>query len=208
MATTAATSVQPHLKRKQSTAGISNGGRNVKRRASKACHCCRSRKVRCDVVESGIPCTNCRLDEVECLVTEGKRRRKSYVDGDMLGHRHSPSASTGEEKELPLFTSFDDIEGLNDITLSLDGMGDGSNLVSLENGLAEHRPHMLCKFLNMFFSDQSTDGCPRSDSRSSYEFSGAFQPNFRDQPENNDSTSTFSRHRFAFLLFSASEQTA
>ena len=49
--------------------------RPVKRRASKACCCCRARKVRCDVVENGSPCTNCRLDQVECVVTESKRRK-------------------------------------------------------------------------------------------------------------------------------------
>jgi hypothetical protein len=53
----------------------SANGRPVKRRASKACQCCRARKVRCNVVEHGAPCTNCRLDEVECIVTESKRRK-------------------------------------------------------------------------------------------------------------------------------------
>ena len=144
--TTTAPTVHQHMKRKQSAAGISTSGRNVKRRASKACHCCRSRKVRCDVVESGIPCTNCRLDEVECLVTEGKRRRKSYVDGDLLHHHSSPASADGD-KDLPIFPIFDDIEGLNDISLSLDGMGGDPSMISLEEGLHHHRPHMLCETL-------------------------------------------------------------
>ena len=145
MDTGTTTTVPPPMKRKQSAAGIATSGRNVKRRASKACHCCRSRKVRCDVVESGIPCTNCRLDEVECLVTEGKRRRKSYIDGDLL-HHHSPPASVGDgEKELPSFPIFDDIDGLNDISLSLDRMGGEQDMTSLEDGLHHHRPHMLCE---------------------------------------------------------------
>lgn len=65
-------------KRKASTAGlnVNASGRPVKRRASKACQCCRARKVRCNVVEHGAPCTNCRLDEVPCIVTESKRRKK------------------------------------------------------------------------------------------------------------------------------------
>ena len=58
--------------------GHSNG-RSVKRRASKACQCCRARKVRCNVTEHGAPCTNCRLDEVECIVSES-RRKKSVSD--------------------------------------------------------------------------------------------------------------------------------
>ncbi|KAK4547409.1 hypothetical protein LTR36_001065 [Oleoguttula mirabilis] len=66
-------------KRTADAAGLKPGTRptkSVKRRASKACQCCRSRKVRCNVVEHGAPCTNCRLDEVECIVSESKRKKK------------------------------------------------------------------------------------------------------------------------------------
>lgn len=67
-------------KRKASVASLdgTNGpshGRSVKRRASKACQCCRARKVRCNVTEHGAPCTNCRLDEVECIVSESRRKK-------------------------------------------------------------------------------------------------------------------------------------
>ena len=157
-ATTAAASL-PQIKRKQSAAGISSGGRNVKRRASKACHCCRSRKVRCDVVESGIPCTNCRLDEVECLVTEGKRRRKSYIEGDLLNQ--SPPAFGDEDQETTIFPIFDDINGLPDLDVSLDGMSQGVNMASLEDGMHQYRPHMICKHVLLKFHDtknlQATD---------------------------------------------------
>jgi hypothetical protein len=47
----------------------------VKRRASRACLSCRTRKVRCDVTNRGVPCTNCRLDTVECAITESWRGR-------------------------------------------------------------------------------------------------------------------------------------
>lgn len=66
-------------KRTADAAGLKPGMRpakSVKRRASKACQCCRARKVRCNVVEHGAPCTNCRLDEVECIVSESKRKKK------------------------------------------------------------------------------------------------------------------------------------
>jgi len=66
-------------KRSADAAGLKPGmrpGKSVKRRASKACQCCRARKVRCNVVEHGAPCTNCRLDEVECIVSESKRKKK------------------------------------------------------------------------------------------------------------------------------------
>jgi hypothetical protein len=64
-------------KRKATTAGLDGNptGRSVKRRASKACQCCRARKVRCNVTEHGAPCTNCRLDEVDCIVSESRRKK-------------------------------------------------------------------------------------------------------------------------------------
>lgn len=74
-ATAAMTETEFQGKRKASAAGLGAPNRPVKRRASKACCCCRARKVRCDVVENGSPCTNCRLDQVECIVTESKRRK-------------------------------------------------------------------------------------------------------------------------------------
>ena len=99
------------------------------------------------MVESGIPCTNCRLDEVECLVTEGKRRRKSYVDGDLL--HHSPSASAQDDKEIPLFPMLDELDDLNDLALPLDAMSAGATLHTLDDSMAQHRPHMLCKSTNV-----------------------------------------------------------
>ncbi|KAI1621534.1 fungal-specific transcription factor domain-containing protein, partial [Exophiala viscosa] len=50
--------------------------RVVKKRASQACHHCRSRKVKCDLVKSGIPCHNCETDGIECVVIESRRSRK------------------------------------------------------------------------------------------------------------------------------------
>ncbi|KAI9839841.1 MAG: hypothetical protein M1819_000031 [Sarea resinae] len=81
MTDSSASDTQESQKRSASAAGLnanSNNNRPVKRRASKACQCCRARKVRCNVVEHGAPCTNCRLDEVECVVTESKRRKKLW----------------------------------------------------------------------------------------------------------------------------------
>lgn len=80
-------------KRKATTAGLEGNatGRSVKRRASKACQCCRARKVRCNVTEHGAPCTNCRLDEVECIVSES-RRKKSVTRP--VQHPTTPLTST------------------------------------------------------------------------------------------------------------------
>ncbi|VUC23904.1 unnamed protein product [Clonostachys rosea] len=51
----------------------------ARRRAAKACLSCRNRKVRCDVVSGGHPCTNCRLDGVGCTVGKSNRGRKPKV---------------------------------------------------------------------------------------------------------------------------------
>ncbi|KAL6407386.1 putative c6 transcription factor protein [Ilyonectria robusta] len=48
----------------------------TRHRSTRACNCCRNRKVRCDVSCDGVPCTNCRLNGVDCIVTESNRARK------------------------------------------------------------------------------------------------------------------------------------
>lgn len=47
-----------------------------KSRASIACGTCRARKVRCSVASDGPPCTNCRLDGLECSVPRSRRGRR------------------------------------------------------------------------------------------------------------------------------------
>ncbi|KIH89159.1 ct1b fusso cutinase transcription factor 1 beta [Sporothrix brasiliensis 5110] len=84
-------------------------GKVIKRRAARACVSCRNRKVRCDVVET-FPCGNCRWDKIECVVQEGRRRRRglfnareaasagalpgaggSFGSQDLRGHSHNQS---------------------------------------------------------------------------------------------------------------------
>ncbi|KAK6067720.1 hypothetical protein SCUP234_11464 [Seiridium cupressi] len=62
----------------QKRSGDTLNDRAAKRRSPRACLSCRSRKVRCDVVNCGVPCTNCRLDDVECVLKESSRGRKPY----------------------------------------------------------------------------------------------------------------------------------
>ncbi|KAL3494218.1 fungal-specific transcription factor domain-containing protein [Aspergillus germanicus] len=125
----------PKGKRKASTAGLSANSRPVKRRASKACCCCRARKVRCDVVENGSPCTNCRLDQVECVVTESKRRKKSRVETDNPNHQLSQSPA--EILDDGLFGSLGETNGLSHVTPTSPSQGS----VDLEQG--HHMPHLL-----------------------------------------------------------------
>lgn len=71
-------------------------GKVIKRRAARACVSCRNRKVRCDVVET-FPCGNCRWDKIECVVQEGRRRRRGIfnareaagvLQGAQTAHNH------------------------------------------------------------------------------------------------------------------------
>jgi len=48
-----------------------------KKRSSRACATCRARKVRCNIVAHGAPCSNCRHDEIECVLPLS--RRQKYV---------------------------------------------------------------------------------------------------------------------------------
>ncbi|KAF3922715.1 hypothetical protein ABW21_db0205706 [Orbilia brochopaga] len=104
-------------KRPAPVAGLNANGRPIKRRASKACQCCRARKVRCNVVEHGAPCTNCRLDNVDCVITESKRRSnaadksgKAKKKAQVVVQPVSPSSSSHEElsedreDHIPMFT--------------------------------------------------------------------------------------------------------
>ncbi|KAL6817269.1 hypothetical protein J3E69DRAFT_345034 [Trichoderma sp. SZMC 28015] len=73
-------------------------------RASHACTVCRIRKVRCDVVVTGFPCTNCRLDSANCKVTPRKRKweqRVKRVIEQEEKERLDQSRSLAEEKMRP-----------------------------------------------------------------------------------------------------------
>ncbi|OBT49844.1 hypothetical protein VE04_09646, partial [Pseudogymnoascus sp. 24MN13] len=81
----------PFPKRKADATNTGTSNRPVKRRASNACQYCRARKVRCNVVAHGAPCTNCRLDELPCIVTE-RRRNPSTTAEDSASGRPAPHA--------------------------------------------------------------------------------------------------------------------
>lgn len=70
-------------KSEEETSGSGSPLSRTRLRASHACTVCRIRKVRCDVVVTGFPCTNCRLDSANCKVMP--RKRKWYVAIDECG---------------------------------------------------------------------------------------------------------------------------
>lgn len=132
-------------KRKASTAGLAAGNRPIKRRASRACCCCRARKVRCDVVENGSPCTNCRLDQVECVVTESRRRRKFRVDADQTKSTPDASADSSDDaiKNRTLSYGPDGFEQstVDALTGQDDPLSPFQGSIELEQG--QHVPHFI-----------------------------------------------------------------
>ncbi|KAF2272569.1 uncharacterized protein EI97DRAFT_205549 [Westerdykella ornata] len=123
-------------KRKAAQAGLDGHttGRSVKRRASKACQCCRARKVRCNVTEHGAPCTNCRLDEVECIVSESRRKKKWPKDDE-----HQPesthAAASNVNRKLASRDALDGIQNLNSAAARPSHEAEGRH--------DEHVPHSI-----------------------------------------------------------------
>ncbi|KAH7131328.1 fungal-specific transcription factor domain-containing protein [Dactylonectria macrodidyma] len=66
----------------------------AKKRASRACLPCRSRKVRCILTSSAEPCINCRLDDKECVFIA----RSKFSRGTS---RHAPVASKEPSSAAP-----------------------------------------------------------------------------------------------------------
>jgi hypothetical protein len=46
-----------------------------RKRSSIACKTCHHRRVRCDAALGGLPCSNCRFREAECVLIDSKRSR-------------------------------------------------------------------------------------------------------------------------------------
>ncbi|KAG7101683.1 Cutinase transcription factor 1 beta like protein [Verticillium longisporum] len=92
--------------------------RGGKKRSKLACRNCRRRKVRCDVHPHGAPCTNCRLDSVECAPCEKRTRgciknkrqtskQTAIVPSPEQATSSSPADSLGECHEASLNTEND-----------------------------------------------------------------------------------------------------
>ncbi|KAF5230942.1 hypothetical protein FANTH_13621 [Fusarium anthophilum] len=77
-----------------------------KRSVPQACLSCRGRKVRCDVTIQGQPCTNCRLDNLGCVL--GKPRRAAT---GRTGNTISERSNAGEE--FPVSLTFEGLEGVS-----------------------------------------------------------------------------------------------
>ncbi|KAF5674577.1 cutinase transcription factor 1 beta [Fusarium denticulatum] len=80
---------------------LGGGQRPWKRRSSKACLSCRNRKVRCDVTDGGIPCTNCRLDSINCVLKESNRGRRPAAASCQRRRNFNPPAATDRSSGSP-----------------------------------------------------------------------------------------------------------
>ncbi|KIW98272.1 uncharacterized protein Z519_01856 [Cladophialophora bantiana CBS 173.52] len=72
-----------------------------KRRSTRACILCQQRKVRCDLIQGGPPCTNCRLDQVLCELGPSKRRRTKHVLPGSEGTNDAAVAATRHPLQSP-----------------------------------------------------------------------------------------------------------
>ncbi|KAL5585813.1 hypothetical protein FOVSG1_013505 [Fusarium oxysporum f. sp. vasinfectum] len=80
----------------------------TRKRSAQACLNCRSRKVRCDVSLHGQPCTNCSLDEKQCLIPQGTtvwdqlnskpKRRASQQTNDSIVVKDSAAPKSAASK--------------------------------------------------------------------------------------------------------------
>ncbi|ATY61833.1 cutinase transcription factor 1 beta [Cordyceps militaris] len=104
----------------------------TKRRAARACVSCRARKVRCDVVE-GAPCGNCRWDNVECIVQESRRRKKSTLAASAVGQNNNQAEAQIRSKTTTATTTTSNSANVDDGPSS--GISNGY-MNALDNGAA------------------------------------------------------------------------
>ena len=139
-----------------------SGRYTMKRRASRACQCCRSKKIKCDVVDRGIPCTRCRLEKFECSVVEAKNKT-------LRRSRKLSSHSTDPSHNLPNETqSVPPAAGLSgqDTAVALDGF-----LSTLPLGLLDlELNHRMSGVSASFKLHTCRLTMARSDSRSGHRF--------------------------------------
>lgn len=86
-------------------------GPAVRCRAAKACQRCNKKRVKCDAVEHGIPCSRClQRNELDCVLIQSRRgiyarkprqRREAQV-GDGDGNPYHAAASHRENQSFPV----------------------------------------------------------------------------------------------------------
>ncbi|SMR47309.1 unnamed protein product [Zymoseptoria tritici ST99CH_3D1] len=67
--------------------GASARGKLKQRRSRKACQHCHTRKIRCNVLESGTPCSNCVDAGTTCIIRRRKNQRRDSTPPDVGGYQ-------------------------------------------------------------------------------------------------------------------------
>ncbi|KAE8311121.1 hypothetical protein RU639_012657 [Aspergillus parasiticus] len=75
-----------------------------KKRASYVCRGCRKRKVKCDLVITGTPCSNCHEDGIACIALESKRSRRYRQQNRRVSSApsRSPAYLSTQATDVPL----------------------------------------------------------------------------------------------------------
>lgn len=107
-------------------------GLGFKRRAA-SCQYCQMRKIRCDRRLLGSPCTNCRLDEVNCI--PGHSKRKDIPTNKTTRHAAVPKSP---ETENVLDTSTHGASSLDQLTNDADLRNSEMNLPHFIKPLPSH----------------------------------------------------------------------
>ncbi|CAG8974864.1 hypothetical protein HYALB_00000479 [Hymenoscyphus albidus] len=146
-------------KRSSLSAGFDKDGnpKPVKRRSAKACRACRSRKVRCDVMqryhvsaEGEATCTNCNIDGIQCVIDESKRRKKLLAEnGPVPGVAPLPYQAWSNGSINPSDISNSEPEN---------GKSAGSRK---ERGETKHVPHAIYRNISSQFQNQSFSQPPK-----------------------------------------------
>ncbi|KAK5134943.1 hypothetical protein LTR08_005894 [Meristemomyces frigidus] len=158
-------------KRTADAAGLKPGIRptkSVKRRASKACQCCRSRKVRCNVVEHGAPCTNCRLDEVECIVSESKRKKKWPADetgGSPLQDQEGLYSANGATMPMSAHPPYEPLRRPSEHTPHAVYADLHRDVTSSTPRPSLYTPNMLMNLQRLGHNPETSDSAPHMSSR-------------------------------------------
>lgn len=75
------------------------------RRAKWACYACHKRKVRCDALNQGTSCTNCRLDMKECVAPPRRKKRTTaptpYTPGKARADNTPQSPHVSQNPTIP-----------------------------------------------------------------------------------------------------------
>ncbi|KAK4631294.1 Cutinase transcription factor 1 beta [Fulvia fulva] len=66
--------------------GANARGKLKQRRSRKACQHCHTRKIRCNVLENGTPCSNCVDAGTTCIIRRRKNQRRESTPPDQNGH--------------------------------------------------------------------------------------------------------------------------